>query len=189
MNTYSLAKLACRVLAVIVLIQSINSMFSAITALTQFGSYKTADWRSLIYTIGFPIIYLFVAIYLWKGADWIAKKMVDAEDNLELKAEENYERIQLLAFTIMGVWLIADGIPNFIQNISGISMIPASFDYNNFRSSFISQLIRSIAKIIIGIVLIFWSETIVELIKRIKTSRKILPDENENDNKNKEEPE
>jgi len=85
-----------------------------------------------------------------------------------------FQDIQVLAFSIIGVWLLSSAIPNFIQAILQITVL-----YSGSQQSvpvyFISQIVASVLKLALGIYLFSGSKGLAKLWQKLQSTRGMKP--------------
>ena len=104
----------------------------------------------------------------------IASSMIEEEKTTSF----TFQDIQVLAFSIIGVWLLSSTIPNFIQPIARIivqhltSQQSVSVSQNSY---IISQIVAAVLKLALGIYLFSGSKGLAKLWQKFQSTRGMKP--------------
>ncbi len=100
----------------------------------------------------------------------IASSMIQEEKTTSF----TFQDIQVLAFSIIGVWLLSIAIPTFIQAILQITVL-----YSGSQRSVpvysISQIVASVLKLALGIYLFSGSKGLAKLWQKFQSTRGMKP--------------
>ncbi len=165
-------KLACRVLAIYIFIKLLPQLQTLLLVygsnannLTMLPKYTVLSLVLSIASVGVT------AIVLWRYADKIADHMIgDAAVEEENTAKINYDALQVIAFSVVGLLALVDGIPDFLKSLADIIglralEIPGIITYNrSFTLDMLPQLIGNIVKIALGFWLLLGAKGIKRLI-------------------------
>src|SRR5690554_4035335 len=116
------AKIFLKVLSIYYLVEFITKGLPQV-----FGLINSGSKINISIILGIVIshfLYLFIAILLWYGADKIVNYMVRNEGNDSSK-RINYQKIHLIAFSLIGVVILVISIPDLIQYILEYYFMPS----------------------------------------------------------------
>ena len=122
--------------------------------------------------IPFVLFLLLSYVLLFKTTN-LTKKMLPLEMASESRSITSRE-IQALAFSIIGVWVLASTIPNLIQTLTHYSMLkanPESIMSAKLNISSKTHLIGLFIKLIIGLYLFFSSTGLVNLWHKLQGTK------------------
>jgi len=161
-----LAGIYCLILAITHLsyvIQSIASMF------------RQEDFSSIIISNNFivsllllltPFLLLLLFGFYLFFSEKLPSKMASLMTQGEKTSSFTFEDIQLLAFSIIGVWLLSNEIPTFIRLIVQIKFILPTYQESVtvFQNSiYISHIVAAVLKIALGIYLFTGGKGLIKL--------------------------
>ncbi len=167
-----LGKLACRVLAIYIIIKMLPQLQ---TLILIYGSSVNnlsmlTNYTAIALVLSLAIIGL-VVFMLWRYADKIADCMVgDPVVEAENPVNINYDTIQVIAFSVVGLLALVDGIPSLFNSVADIFMfkqfeVPGVITYNrNFMLDMLPRLIGNIVKTALGFWLLLGAKGIKRLI-------------------------
>ncbi len=85
-----------------------------------------------------------------------------------------FQDIQVLAFSIIGVWLLSSAIPTFFQTIVRITVLYSS-SQQSVPVYFISQIVAGVLKLALGIYLFSGSKGLTKLWQKFQGTRGMKP--------------
>ncbi len=107
----------------------------------------------------------------------LASKMASSMIQEEKTTSFTFQDIQVLAFSIIGVWLISSAIPYFIYAI--VRIVEHSTSQQSvpvFRdSNIISQIVTAVLKLALGIYLFSGSKRLAKLWQKVQSTRGMKP--------------
>jgi hypothetical protein len=156
------------------------AIMSAVSALRQ------GFWDMLISITPFVVLLLSftpVVLLLLFGAYLIfssklPSKMASSMIQEEKTTSFTFQDIQVLAFSIIGVWLLSSTIPTFIQVIVRITVLYSASQQSVpvFRNSYIiSQIVVPVLKLALGIYLFSGSKGLAKLWQKLQSTRGMKP--------------
>jgi hypothetical protein len=161
--------LAIRLLSIYLLFISLSNLISYIARITTLDPY-THYGQSDAYAAGFAFLVLIIAalicfIFPIKIATWLLPR----ETNPSPVLNGELETIQLAAFTIIGVAIIAFGLPDLISNVI-LVYVRQNFENQDLSSLYWSygQIFITLIKISIGSYLTFGASGLVGIIKKLR---------------------
>lgn len=170
MNYKNLAKIACKVIAITTFIKAIIFLPSIIYPFfidNNFYKISINDMLSPITTVAVLILF---SIILWIFADKIAGCMVNVKEEENEKLNINYDKLQYITFSVIGLFLIATSIPIISKNlveIYRVNSLGIKDTYNNTK--LYSYIIGETIKLLIGLLLIFKSKGLVNILIKLRT--------------------
>ncbi len=169
-----LAGIYCLIMA----ISHLNfAIMSAVSVLRRQGF-----WDMLISITPFALLLLSftpVVLLLLFGAYLIFSSKLPSKIASSMIEEEKttsftFQDIQVLAFSIIGVWLLSSAIPTFIQTIVRITVLYSS-SQQSVPVYFISQIVASVLKLALGIYLFSGSKGLAKLWQKFQGIRGMKP--------------
>ena len=162
---------ANRILGIYLLIRAFESLQivgMAIATLRPLSlEEEIQDYWFLIGTL-IPFLLLIVAAFcLIKWADLIATKLCHKDKPHEIKKGIKKEEIQEVAFSAVGVFIIANALPRITQIVINFSYQGELLKRKLILSGW-SSLAGLIVQLIIGFFLIFGSKGLVQLIQKCR---------------------
>lgn len=124
----------------------------------------------------FVLLLLFAAYLMFssKLPSRIASSMIEEEKTTSF----TFQDIQVLAFSIIGVWLLSSAIPTLIQVIVRIILLHSTSQrsFSVFRDSYIiSQIVAAVLKLALGIYLFSGSKGLAKLWQKFQSTRGMKP--------------
>ena len=155
-------------------------IYCLILSISYFGfaiMNAVSSWRQgflyMLISITPSVLLLLFGAYLIfsnKLPSKIASSMIQEEKTTSF----TFQDIQVLAFSIIGVWLISSAIPTFIQAILQITVL-----YSGSQQSVpvysISQIVASVLKLALGIYLFSGSKGLAKLWQKFQSTRGMKP--------------
>ena len=146
-----------------------QSFWSMIISITPFLSL-------LLYLIPFVLLLLFGFYLIF--SDKLPSKIASSLIQEEKTTSFTFQDIQVLAFSIIGVWLLASAIPAFFQPIIRIivqrsaSQRSVSVFQNGY---FISQIVVAVLKLALGVYLFSGGKGLAKLWKKFQSKTDMMP--------------
>lgn len=166
-HLHKIAFLACRITSVYFLANWLGALGSIVSTLFYFPTNMQAVLGSMVSMV-FPVA---IGVLLWIYSDKLAGFMVKPQDVQEtemISASFDLETVQILAFTIIGVFLIVKAIPSLVSALTVCVILP-QHSVGQVWLQTISQLVDSVIQIILGLWLVLGSKGVVNFIKKIRT--------------------
>jgi hypothetical protein len=158
----------------------IYCLIMAITHLSFASMTVVSTWRKgflymLISIIPFVSLILFGAYLIFSSK--LPSKMASSMIQEEKTTSCTFQDIQVLAFSIIGVWLLSSAIPRFIQAIARITVYSTSQQsVSVFENSFIiSQIVAAVLELALGIYLFSGSKGLAKLWQKFQSTRGMKP--------------
>ncbi|ATW28244.1 hypothetical protein [Candidatus Formimonas warabiya] len=166
MNVKAAATIAVKVLAIFTLIKFITYLPSAYNIFDIVSTASSQTSASLqIITFMAPIcLLLIVSMCLWLYADEISDRMVK-NPGINEKVNINYEGLQSIAFSVVGIIIVADALPALISAFIHLKIDDSFRPLNQYINLGTTGL-----KLVIGLLLLFGSKGLVGLIKYLRTA-------------------
>jgi len=170
MTKKEIVSLSLKLAGIYCLILSISYLSFAI--MSAVSAWRQGFLYMLISIIPSVLLLLFGAYLIFsnKLPSIMASSMIQEEK----KTSFTFQDIQVLAFSIIGVWLISSAIPTFIQAILQITVL-----YSGSQQSVpvysISQIVASVLKLALGIYLFSGSKGLAKLWQKFQSTRGMKP--------------
>ncbi len=119
------------------------------------------------------ILLLLFGVYLI-FSNKLPSKMASSIIEEEKTTSFTFQDIQVLAFSIIGVWLLATTIPNFIQAIVRMTALYSS-SQQSVSGYFISQIVTAVLKLALGIYLFLGGKGLAKLWLKFQSTRGMKP--------------
>ncbi len=169
----NIAYIACRIIAIYIIIQAIKYMSYFISMLFFMNQeMQKIDLIHMILTSIFPsIILLIVGVVLWALAIKISNHMIIENKNTE-ENEKNMEvnELQTVAFSVVGLVILVNIIPDLSKFISQIIHMRGNYipTRSTTRLEIKISAIEIAVRFIIGIILFLKSKGIVGMINSLR---------------------
>lgn len=151
--------ISVKLLAIYFLVEFISEGIPQIIGV--FSSRPVIETKIILGLVAALLIKLLISLYLWNYAEKISKLITSNIEEGVLK-NKDYKTLQIIAFSVVGVILIAISVPDFVQYFIEYLSIPGRPIFN-----ILPKLIAKLAETFIGIWLLLGSESIVQKISRI----------------------
>lgn len=180
-NSKDLAYISIRVLSIYFFIQALLILSELINIsvynymiFPNLGEENNISTLNLLFGTMAPfVILLAISIILWIFTDRISNYLLpsnnDVRDGVESKT--NIDEIQYIAFSIIGVFILANTLPQTFNLIPSILMLnDISFQLINttYKIEIIFSFSVYVVKLLIGLGLIFGSKGLTGILKRIR---------------------
>ncbi len=119
------------------------------------------------------VLLLLFGVYLIFSSK-LPSKMASSIIEEEKTTSFTFQDIQVLAFSIIGVWLLSSAIPSFIQVIVRITVLHSS-SQQSVPVYYISQIVAVVLKLALGIYLFSGSKGLVKLWQKFQSTRGMKP--------------
>lgn len=173
MSEKSIAKIACRVIAIYIMIKGIEyiSCFFSMSLQPYFGQGidKNMMLQMILGSILPSVILIILGIILWVKATKISDYMID--DDVEAnKTNINVNELQSAAFSVVGLMILIKLIPEISNLIPRLAYFTGEYIpketivWLEIKISIIGMII----KLIIGLLLLFKSRGLVGFIKKLQ---------------------
>jgi len=170
MTKKEIVSLSLKLVGIYCLILSISYFGFAI--MSAVSSWRQGFLYMLISITPSVLLLLFGAYLIFsnKLPSIMASSMIQEEKTTSF----TFQDIQVLAFSIIGVWLLSIAIPTFIQAILQITVL-YSGSQRSFPVYFISQIVASVLKLALGIYLFSGSKGLAKLWQKLQSTRGMKP--------------
>ena len=170
MTKKEIVSLSLKLAGIYCLIMSISYLSFAI--MSAVSSWRQGFSYMLISIIPSVLLLLFGAYLIFsnKLPSIMASSMIQEEKTTSF----TFQDIQVLAFSIIGVWLLSSTIPTFIQAILRITILYSS-SQQSVPVYFISQIVAAVLKLALGIYLFSGSRGLAKLWQKFQSTRGMKP--------------
>lgn len=165
MNYKPIAKLACRIMAIYFFIISLQFVPNLFVNLLFYHDKMGDVGYSMLSSLSIILPGLVASILLWIFADKISPYMI-TEQGEEISARAiEYKNAAVLAFVIMGMFVLISSIASFVSTFIQYRMTAAQeFARGNINLGYVPRLIGDAVKMLLGLWLLFGSNGIVKVI-------------------------
>ncbi len=168
-----LAGIYCLIMSISYLSFVIMSARSALRKDFLYMLISITPFVLLLLSITPFVLLLLFGVYLIFSSK-LPSKMASSIIQEEKTTSFTFQDIQVLAFSIIGVWLISSAIPTFIQAILHITVLYLSSQQSVPVYS-ISQIVASVLKLALGIYLFSGSKGLAKLWQKLQSTRGMKP--------------
>jgi hypothetical protein len=177
MSPRSLAFVGCRLLALFVLVSSLQAIvFNTWFLLQSFRSQE--QWSSqdkvlegAIYSVPIVALLIMVAI-LWWRADWIAGRVVTRPAEAAVKIGGGWSPQDALSVAViaLGLWVLIDHLPALVSYLFLLinDIHPEGAEAFTFALVNVQGLVSTLFTTGLGLLCIFGSQTVAEFIGRLR---------------------
>lgn len=167
MTKRDILKLAIKIIGIYIIILILNFIHSILISIPWI--FERQEHNGLLFIISYTISVLIYFIFAYNfifRADSLANIICKEDKSLECNSSIQKETIQEIAFTIVGIYLVANALPKITDAIINIIQ-QGRFKNIQFTRGF-SYIVDSIVQIGIGIFLVLGSKGIVNTIKKLR---------------------
>jgi hypothetical protein len=174
MTKKEIVSLSLKLAGIYCLIMAIPHVGHVISASAVFARRFTF-WFMLIEITPFVLLLLFAAYLIFSSK--LPSKMASSMIQEEKTTSFTFQDIQVLAFSIIGVWLISSAIPYFIYaTVRIVEHSTSQQSVSVFRdSNIISQIVTGVFKLALGIYLFSGSKGLAKLWQKFQSTRGMKP--------------
>lgn len=171
MTIKRLGMLACRIISIYILIELLkylNVVFMSFAFLgMEENTLLNTRWM-VAGSIFHGLLLLAIAIILWIYAPKISETIVGDKgvNNLDVEEITDYVKLEIIAFSLIGIIILSKAIPNFMRLVLDVYTIrsfnplgESDVDIRYFPS--ITQIIASATELLLGFVLFLKAKSIV----------------------------
>ena len=160
------------IVALAVRLFSIVVAIYALSNLVTIGPYfYQQDWHITTYAyVSLMVLLVLIAIYLWKFPLTVTRKLIPFEKHIDTESQQvSYEQIQLVAFTVLGLYLLFNVVSDIIywSTILFISFrdsnIPVEISIDQK-----GQMVATVIELIFVLFLLLGSKGIIKLLHRLR---------------------
>ncbi len=180
MTKREIAVLACRTLAIVALINVIQSSSRLLVLLFEafnpdkfgppnplIGPVPLSAMLALLYVSPLALLLIFAG-FLWAQADFVATKIVGERDANMTPIQINHDA-QTLAFTILGVYVLTIALPRLSQLlVHAWNVGSQDATLRQDWTGFAPNLIYASVELALGLWLIFGARGLVSLLKNVR---------------------
>lgn len=173
MTIKELARLSCKVLAVYTLVLAIQSLNHFAILPVSVGDNFPAGVAALMVMAAFmpSILLLALAAILWFRADRLAGHMAPGENTSWEKPAVTGEDVQVIAFSVVGVMVLAGAVPELFQLVSNLAL-QRSTQFQPFNETVsvytVSRATGLAVRLAIGIWLLLGARGLAGLLKTLR---------------------
>ena len=181
MTKKEIVSLSLMLAGIYCLIMAINHLSYVIQSIASL--FRQEDFWSILISINFivsllllltPFLLLLLFGFYLFFSDKLPSKMASLMTQGEKATSFAFQDIQLLSFSIIGVWLLSEAVPTFIRLIVQITFILPTHQKSVtvFQNSiYISHIVAAILKIALGIYLFSGGKGIIKLWQKVQNRK------------------
>lgn len=168
-----LARLSCKVLAVYTLVLALQSLNHFALLPVSIRDNLPAGVTALMVMAAFipSILLLTLAAILWFRADRLAGHMASGENTSGERPAVKGEDVQVIAFSVVGVLVLASAVPELFQFVSSL-VLQRSLQFQPFSETVsvytISRAIALAVRLVIGFWLLLGARGLAGLFKTLR---------------------
>lgn len=157
MTIKNLAGLSCKVLAVYTLVLALQSLnYFAILPVSIMENFPSGVTTLLVMVAFIPsILLLTLAAILWFRADRFAGHMAPDKNTSGEKTAVSGEDVQVIAFSVVGVLVLAGAVPELFQFVSNLVLQRSLQDHSLSETVSVYTVSRAIG-LAVRLVIGFW---------------------------------
>ncbi|OEH86589.1 hypothetical protein BHU72_10025 [Desulfuribacillus stibiiarsenatis] len=166
----SIAFMVIRVLSICFIVLGFRYLGNVVTiSLPSFMGMYDPNFNRILASLSIPVIVVFVfGIILWIFAERISSYLVLKEAKEE-PTNIDIEKIEPIAYSILGVLLLVFSIPEQIRYISQIAMMDKEFmNIPQIHWPIYSSIVVEAIKIMLGLLLLLQANSIKKLVKKLR---------------------
>ncbi len=167
MKKHEIAILSFKVLSIYALLQTINGFYSFLYYLFYQKQLDLGEKYNLLMSSVPSLIIGLSAVILWFGSPFLAN-LVFKKDDVEMKLFSSLEDIQRVAFSVVGLFLIATSLPAVVEIILVLQM---ASETKGGSGSMIPTIVEILLKGSLGVWLLFGSRGLVNFLMYMNGKR------------------
>lgn len=168
MNLEQMVGVAVRLFAVFLVAYTLRYA----TSLIAFAMVEPPDYINSTFILLFGFSPILIAIILWRFPLTVASKLIPKVTTGEKpKSPLSGPEIQVVAFSVLGLWLLASAIPDilyWIAYVYRIKSVSISFRNVELTPQNIGGMVSASAEFILGLWLLLGSKSIVGIVRRLR---------------------
>lgn len=165
MQKEHIVAIAVRLFSIFMFVYLVRYMSSFIPIITDPITYKGRQLLPIL----FVIVLIFVATLLWFFPLTVAKKILPNINPSPASVPLAAKEIELVAFTVLGLWMLAHAIPDVFYWGTFVYMIKSSnLSVGGLRPEQVSAILATIIELAIGLWLLVSSNGIIQLIRKVR---------------------
>ena len=175
MTKREIAALACKILGIYAIITALRHLVNIVGPLAFFGVGEPSWEIKVVLLIAASIIPFALltgfGLFLWFQADRIAGYMISGEESQIVNFQTSFTDVQAIAFSVVGLLLLAEVVPDIAAIISNLSIRTQSPEIQmTVNAGTRSLIISLVVRLVIGLWLFFGSRGLVGLLRLTRES-------------------
>ena|SRR5690554_1693108 len=110
------------------------------------------------------ILYISLFYLLWHNSEEFSKSIIKEDEKVVIDSNYNFEKLQRVLFSFLGIYLIFNGIAGLGRDI--LNLLMTSLLQLNIGNTYLPEMIEDIIFLLLGLILITKVEIIIKIIKR-----------------------
>lgn len=164
MTKEQIVGLAVRLFAIFLFVYGIRSVPS-IVRLSDFYVFPIQAWLFIgIYIL----IFISFSILLWFFPITVARKLLPLEDKKVEEKPATASDVELVAYSILGLWVLSRAVPDMFYWIVAISARPPEFHTFTISHKWYAAIVSTIIELVIGFWFLFGAKGLRGLIRKLR---------------------
>lgn len=172
MSKREIAVLACKILSIYTIIKAITVLFYFAQSFGFFFRGQQEAFRFALWLIGglLPFVLLIIfGILLWYLSDQLAARMISDTVTSESNPKIVSTHIQAIAFSVIGLFVLAEALPRLTRIIIALSIRPLNMQNQQLiHADKIAQIGALFVQLAIGFWLLLGSRRLVNILKTVR---------------------
>jgi hypothetical protein len=156
--------LAVRLFAIFLFVYGLRSLTGVIQLAETASGYSGIWWVAVSYLV----IFVCIALMLWFFPVTVARKILPKDDRKTGETEISLKDIDVVAYSILGVWLLATTIPDVIYWLLVLATLEHKGLIPYMTHSRLASVIATIIQFGIGIWLMLGAKGLRGLIRKLR---------------------
>lgn len=163
MSKREISSLACKILAVFLMIQGISAIANVLTYYIASPNLGVEKASNIIAPL---IFYVLVGILLWLLSNKLSLVMAKDETHSDLAEPSRITAsdVQRISFSVIGLYFIGNAIPQLISVLASFY----SIHKQDIPISLLPNIIGSVSRLILGLVIFLGSQGLVNFLKALR---------------------
>lgn len=163
MSNREISSLACKILAVFLMIQGISAIANVLTYYIASPNLGVERASNIIAPL---IFYVLGGVLLWIFSNKLSIIMAKDETPSEFTEHSRITAgdLQRISFSVIGLYFIGSAIPQLITVLANFY----SIDKQDFPISLLPNVIGSLSRLILGLVIFLGSQGLVNFLKALR---------------------
>ena len=164
MTKEQIVALAIRLFSVFLFIYGIRAI-GTIVPINDLDQMSMMAW---ILTIVFALAFSAIAVLLWFFPLLVARKLLPVSDQKEGKSVVALQDIDVIAFSVIGLWILATAIPDMVYWIMMWSVLLNKVSINDVSFDYIASSVSTVLELCIGLWLLVGAQGLRGVVRRFR---------------------
>jgi len=153
------AALACKIFGLYTIVTATVDLFGALIFAADQNALSFAAGQKILSVAPYILLLIF-GLLLWLFADKLATFMVrNRKPTKVLPINISVEDLQIMAFSVLGLFFLGDGLPKLVSYIITIAAVPGTMEQmsKSLYNSNLANMVEVIIQIALGLGMFFGS--------------------------------